>query len=252
MSGLIQIEQVRRTRVLRLNDPDARNALTPALLAELRAAVEEAEEDPEARAVVITGDGERFCAGGDIGVMDQGVSGGYRYVREVIGLFRRVEHMSTPVIAAVDGYALGGGMELALSCDLILAAETASFGLPESKLGAVPGYAIVRLPELIGRPRAKELMWSGRRIPAAEALEYGIVLAVHPPAELLDAALELGDRVAAMPRITAEVIKLAANGSIADRTLAETTVSAALFWGTDELAEGLAAFRERRAPQFER
>jgi enoyl-CoA hydratase len=233
-----------------LADPDRRNALGPAVLRHLRGAFADLTVDRSIRAIVIDAEGEHFCAGGDFAVFDVGVAAGRDYVLEVIGCFRIIEHARMPVIAAVQGFALGGGFELAMSCDLVVATDTAQFGLPETGIGAIPGYAIVRLPELIGRQRAKRLMWTGERLGSQEAQALGLVTAVVPADGLAAAAEDLARQVILPPRVAVELVKAAANREIADRSLFESTTAAALMWGTEGIAEGRRAFYERRTPVF--
>jgi enoyl-CoA hydratase/carnithine racemase len=239
-----------RTAWIKLADPDRRNALTQPLIASIREDFGAMAADPSVRVIVLSAEGDHFCAGGDIGAFDLGVVGGRDYVHDIIGLFRLIEHCRKPVIAAVRGFAFGGGFELAMSCDLIVAGTSAKLSLPEIGVGAIPGYAIVRLPELIGRQRAKHLMWTAERMDAARAAELGLVTSVVVDTELEKTAQALADRVGGAPRVATELIKAAVNCDIADRALFESTTAASLLWGTESIKEGKSAFYEHRPAVF--
>jgi enoyl-CoA hydratase/carnithine racemase len=248
--GVVDVRVEGRIGRIRLDDPKRLNALGPAVLAGLEAALDRVEADPAVRVVVLEAAGEHFSAGGDIAVFDLGVAAGRDYVRRVIASFRRLEHLAKPVVAAVRGFALGGGFELAMACDLVVASTTARFGLPETKVGAIPGYAVIRLPEIVGRQRAKEIIWSARRLEPAEAVALGLAVAEVADDQLEASVLRLAGQVAGVPRVAAEVIKAAVNGGIADRALFESTTAAALMWGTAGIKEGQRAFYEKRPPAF--
>lgn len=246
----VDLEVNDRVGVVTLNDPARRNALGPLLLDAFHSVWSEVERNREIRSVVLRGAGADFCAGGDISTFDRGVASGRDYVYDVVGAFRRIEHCRKPVIAAVRGRALGGGFELVMACDLVLASETARFALPELSVGAVPAFALVRLGELIGRARAKDLAWSSRRIEPAEAERLGLVAAVVPDEELDEAAVRRAGALAGLPRVAAETVKAAINREVADHALFESTTAAAMLWGTEGIAEGRRAFYEKRAPDF--
>jgi enoyl-CoA hydratase len=190
--SLIQGELHDGTLVLTLNRPAQLNALNRDVLTSLDDWIERIVADPAVRVVVITGSGERaFCAGADIeGFLDLGADGAYELMRYGQGVFDRLERLPQPVIAAVNGYALGGGCELALACDLRFAAEHARFGQPEITLANLPGWGgTQRLPRLVGPARAKHLIFTGAYADAREALAIGLADAVHPGPQLLDATL---------------------------------------------------------------
>jgi enoyl-CoA hydratase/carnithine racemase len=239
-----------RVGIVTMSDPARRNVLGPDMVSALSAALAELDRDPGVRSIVLRGEGPHFCAGGDITTFERGVAGGRDYVYDVLGVCRLIEHMRRPVIAAVRGYALGGGFELALACDEIVASQTARFGLPELSVGAVPAFALIRLSEITGRSFCKRLAWSQDRLTAAEALERDIVSLVVPDGELDDRVADRAARLAALPRVAAETVKASVNREIADRTLFESATSAAVMWGTQAIAEGRLAFLEKRAPDF--
>jgi enoyl-CoA hydratase/carnithine racemase len=237
----------------RLDRPDARNALSPELMEELASVVERWDENPEVRCIVIAGGDKWFAAGADIKVMAT------RSFQEVLTspaarFWPRLAAIRTPLVAAVSGYALGGGCELALACDMIVAAESAEFGQPEILLGIIPGGGgTQRLARVMGKQRAMELVLTGRRIDAAEAHQLGIVTQLAPADGWLDAALELAARIAERPPLA---VRLAKQAVLAAE---ETTLSAGLdnerrlyelAMATEDRVEGMNAFVEKRKPEF--
>jgi enoyl-CoA hydratase/carnithine racemase len=239
--------------VSRLNRPEARNALSPELMAELAAALEELDADPEVRCVVIAGSDEAFAAGADIKAMAERRFDEALY-HPAASFWRRLAALKTPLVAAVSGWALGGGCELALACDLIVASETAEFGQPEITLGIIPGGGgTQRLARVLGKQRTMELVLTGRRISAAEARHAGLVNVVAEEGRWLDEALELATKVAKRPPIAARLAKQAVIA--AD----ETSLSAGmdmerrlyeLSFATEDRVEGMKAFVEKRKPDF--
>jgi enoyl-CoA hydratase/carnithine racemase len=237
----------------RLNRPEARNALSPELMAELAEALERFDTDPEVHCIVIAGSDDVFAAGADIRALAE------REFHEALfhpaaAFWRRVAECRTPLIAAVSGWALGGGCELALCCDLIVASETAEFGQPEVTLGIIPGGGgTQRLARAVGKQRAMELMLTGRRFDAAEAERMGIVNAVAKKREWLDAALELARRIASRPPLATKLAKQAvlageetglAAGLEQERRLYELAMA------TEDRVEGMQAFLEKRKPTY--
>jgi enoyl-CoA hydratase/carnithine racemase len=237
----------------RLDRPEARNALSPELMGELAGAVESFDADPEVRCIVIAGGDEAFASGADIGALRE------RSFQEALvhpsALFwRRLAACRTPLVAAVSGWALGGGCELALLCDMIVASETAVFGQPEVTLGIIPGGGgTQRLARAVGKQRAMELVLTGRRFDAVEAAAMGIVNAVHPQGEWLERALALARTVAQRPPIAVRLAKqaiLAAEeaglsaGLESERRLYELSMA------TEDRIEGMQAFLDRRRPEF--
>jgi enoyl-CoA hydratase/carnithine racemase len=237
----------------RLNRPDARNALSADLMEELAAACERWDTDEEIRCIVIAGSDEWFAAGADIKAMatrtlvDTLTTPAARFWERLAGL-------RTPLVAAVSGFALGGGCELALSCDLIVASETAEFGQPEILLGIIPGGGgTQRLARVIGKQRAMELVLTGRRISAEEARSFGIVNTVAPRKEWLEAALELADVVARRPPLAVRFGKqavLAADETPLSAGLSQERRLYELAMATEDRVEGMNAFLEKRKPEF--
>ena len=239
--------------LVRLNRPDARNALSPELMEELAAQCERWDEDPEVGCIVIAGDDDWFAAGADIRVMAE------RSFVETLAapaarFWPRLAAVRTPLVAAVSGYALGGGCELALACDMIVASEKAQFGQPEILLGIIPGGGgTQRLARILGKQRAMELVLTGRRIDAAEAAMLGIVNRVVKPREWLDSALELADVVARRPPLAVRLAKqavLAADETPLGAGLDQERRLYELAMATEDRVEGMTAFLEKRRPEF--
>ena len=237
----------------RLNRPDARNALSPELMAELAGALEGFDADPEVRCIVIAGSDEAFAAGADIRALAE------REFHEALfhpaaAFWRRVAECRTPLIAAVSGWALGGGCELALICDLIVASETAEFGQPEITLGIIPGGGgTQRLARAVGKQRAMELVLTGRRFDAAEADRMGIVNVVTKKREWLDTALDLARRIASRPPIATRLAKqavLAADETGLAAGLEQERRLYELAMATEDRVEGMTAFLEKRKPEY--
>jgi enoyl-CoA hydratase/carnithine racemase len=237
----------------RLDRPDARNALSPELMEELATVFERWDEDAEVRCIVIAGGEAWFAAGADIKAMAK------RTLPEVITspaarFWPRLAAVRTPTIAAVSGYALGGGCELALACDMIVASEEAEFGQPEILLGIIPGGGgTQRLARVMGKQRAMELVLTGRRIGAAEAHSLGIVTRLAPPGGWLDAALELAGEVAERPPLAARLAKqavLAAEETALTAGLEHERRLYELAMATEDRVEGMNAFIEKRKPEF--
>ena len=243
---------LRGVALVTLQRPEALNALSFALLDELAAALESLDGDPTCRAIVITGEGDRaFAAGADILELEPQTSatltatGGF-------AVWDRIGAIGLPLIAAVRGFALGGGCELAMACDMIVAAEDASFGQPEIRLGVMPGAGgTQRLTRAIGKARAMELILTGRTMTAQEADAHGLITRIVPAAATVDAALELAARIAAMPPLAVRAAK-AAILDAEERNLSEGLARerAAFFrlFDTEDQAEGMTAFTQKRPP----
>ena len=239
--------------VVTLNRPEALNALSPALLSALCDALEALNADAEIRAILITGSARAFAAGADIlAMVDQTPADVLR--ADTLAYWKRLRSIDKPLIAAVAGYAFGGGCELALQCDLIVAAETASFAQPEIKLGIMPGAGgTQRLAKAIGPYRAMELILTGEPLTAREAYDLGLVNRLVPPERLLDEARQLAMQVAAQPPIAVRLARQALRHGV-EHTLHEGLEverrNFTLLFGTHDQAEGMAAFLEKRPPHF--
>jgi enoyl-CoA hydratase len=253
---IVQSERRGAVALLTLNRPDALNALDVATLEALLVRVGEVAGDPGVRALVITGAGRAFAAGADIAAMQSfGAPEAGAFSRLGHGAFAALEDLSVPTIAAVNGFALGGGCELALACDWILATEKARFGQPEVNLGILPGFGgTSRLVRRVGLAWAKQLVLSGETITADEALRIGLANRVFAPEALLDAALAAGESIAAKgPLAVAAAKRVMQQGQDADVRTAGALEQEAFAAGfaTADRAEGMAAFLEKRDPKFE-
>ncbi len=241
-----------------LNRPNAGNSVSLGLLAALEAAVKDAAADPQLRAVIIRGDGQRyFCTGADLKeratMSPKQVTD---FLDRINALFRGIETLPCPVIAAIGGYALGGGLELALACDLRIAGENAQLGLPETSLGIIPGAGgTQRLSRAIGLPRAKSMIFTAERIDARRALEIGLVQSVHHTPDLARAALHLAaDTISRNAPIALRQAKLALNEGYdvgLDAGLKIERKAYAVTIPTEDRVEALNAFREKRKPRFQ-
>jgi enoyl-CoA hydratase/carnithine racemase len=240
--------------LLKLNRPEARNALSPEMMEEIASELERLDPDPEVRCVVISGSDEVFAAGADIRAMAERTLPEALY-HPAAGFWRRVAAIKTPLVAAVSGYALGGGCELALSCDMIVASETALFGQPEITLGIIPGGGgTQRLARVLGKQRTMEYVLTGRRFDAGMAFQWGIVNKVVRQQDHELEAIELARTIAERPPLAVRLAKQAviaaeetalSAGVEAERRLYEIAMA------TEDRVEGMTAFIEKREPKYE-
>jgi enoyl-CoA hydratase len=242
--------------VITINRPDKLNALNAGTIRQLDVVVREVQDDEAIRAVILTGAGEKaFVAGADIAELSQmGPIDGVQVSRDGQQTFRMLERLPKPVIAAVNGFALGGGLELAMACHIRLASAKAKFGLPEVKLGIIPGYGgTTRLPRLVGRGRALELMMTGDMIDAAEAYRIGLVNRVEEPDALLDAARTMARKMMANGPIALalaiEAVDRGMSTTIDDAQILESRLFG-LLASTSDMREGMTAFLEKRKADF--
>ena len=249
----IQVEQRGRVGVIRLDRPQALNALNSALNAELGRAVAAFDADAGIGCMLLTGSDKAFAAGADIKEMAE-KSAVEVFTEDFAGNWDAVARARKPVVAAVAGFALGGGCELAMQCDLIIAADTAKFGQPEIKLGVIPGSAgTQRLPRALGKAKAMDLILTGRMMEAAEAERAGLVARVVPAAALMEEALRVAQTIASMslPALIAakEAVNRAFESPLAEGARFERRIFATLFATADQ-KEGMAAFIDKRPPKF--
>ena len=242
---------------LTLNRPEVMNSLNFELLHRLRERIDQVRFRREVRVVVITGAGEKaFCSGADLkeraGLAPDQVK---EFIYTIRNLFTAIEQLNKPVIAGVNGIALGGGTELALACDIRIAAATASLGLTETRLAIIPGAGgTQRLPRLVGRGKAKELIFTGRRVDAAEALGIGLANQVCPPEELIEACRRMAAMICETGPIAIEQAKYAINHGLETDIATGLAIESAAYWvtiPTEDRLEGLAAFREKRKPVYQ-
>jgi enoyl-CoA hydratase len=254
MSNLILPETHGPVLLLRLNRPEALNALNLALMRDLSAALTVADANPAVRCIVLTGSEKAFAAGADVREM-QAKTYAQAFGDDIFGPeAAAITRIRKPIIAAVAGYCLGGGCELAMLCDFILCADTARFGQPEINLGIIPGMGgSQRLTRLIGKSKAMDMVLTGRMMDAVEAERSGLVSRVIPAADLLAEAIKAATTIAQKSWLAVMAAKEAVNrsqeGSLSDGLLFERRQFQALF-GTEDQKEGMAAFVEKRAARF--
>ncbi|MGP8194630.1 MAG: enoyl-CoA hydratase-related protein [Syntrophobacteraceae bacterium] len=244
-----------QTRILTLNRPEVMNSFNFALLRELAEKVELFQWDPEVRVIIITGAEKAFCAGADLKERATMPEDQVRkFIFTLRSLFTFIELMNKPVIAAVNGIALGGGTELALACDIRIASESATMGLTETRLAIIPGGGgTQRLPRSVGKGKAKELIFTGRRVDAKEALEIGLVNKVAPAGKLIDECLEMAAMICEAGPIAITQAKYAVNYGCEVDLHSGLAIESNAYWvtiPTEDRMEGLTAFREKRKPVY--
>jgi enoyl-CoA hydratase len=236
-----------------LNRGDKLNALTPAMLARLEAIAAELEQNRDVRVVLLTGHGRAFCVGADIYAWSalEPLQMWRQWIRDGHRVFDRIARLPQPVIAVLNGYTFGGGLELALAADLRLAVEGIQLALPEVTLGTIPGWAgTQRLPALIGAARAKQMIFTGQRVDASTAERWGLVNEVISAETLMERAREIAETIARNAPVAVQLSKQLIDGAGHNGATLEALASGLTAY-TDDLKEGLAAFRERRPPNFQ-
>jgi enoyl-CoA hydratase len=249
-------EKKKNIGILTINRPQKMNAISNELTAELKQLLDDIENDSSIRVLIITGQGDKaFVAGADISeLIDRNAALGRRVTKERQEIFSRIENLQVPVIAAVNGYALGGGLELALACSVRICSNTAQFGAPEVKLGIIPGDGgTQRLPRLVGLGRAMEMILTGDFIDAEEAFRIGLVNRVFPHDLLMQKTMELAQKIASRPPLAIRFAKDAVNRSQAGSPTSGYTLESylhALSCTTEDKNEGISAFLEKRKGKF--
>ena len=234
-----------------LNRPKVMNCLGKLTISELYSVFNEADMDDDVKVLVITGAGSVFCAGDDISEFQTfTLAKGRALGRNFVGLMLLIEKLSKPVIAAVNGAALAGGFELALACDITIASDKALFGLPESKVGAVAGFAAVRLPQIIGVKKARELLFTADVIDAKEAERLGLVNKVVPAEELQSATRAMAEKIMQAAPISLWLSKNICSGLAGGQEMAFSSGGTVLMFGTEDFKEGFSSFLQKRKPQF--
>ncbi|WP_319406919.1 enoyl-CoA hydratase-related protein [uncultured Desulfosarcina sp.] len=253
---ILLTEQQDGVAVITLNRPEVMNSFNFALLHALAERIADIRFDPLVRVVIITGAGDRaFCSGADL--KERSTLSPVQvkeYIFTIRNLFTAIEQLNKPVIAAVNGVALGGGTELALASDIRIAAETATMGLTEARLAIIPGAGgTQRLPRLVGKGKAKELIFTGKRISAAEALEIGLVNKVCAPELLIDNCRQMAAEICETGPVAIEQAKYAINYGMETDLSTGLAIESNAYWvciPTEDRLEGLAAFREKRKPVY--
>lgn len=240
--------------VLTIDDPARLNAMGSTFWAGMREALAALEADARVRAVIVTGAGEKaFSAGGDIASFASltDVTAKREFQQDCMRTFAAVEESPLPVVAAVNGYAMGGGCELALACDVVVAGDNAVFAMPEGAVGLVPGFGVLRAPAVIGRHWTKLMMFAGERVDADTALRIGLAQKVVPAAELMTTAWELAARIAGMAPLALATGKGLVNRGVDRGEFDHSTAALTTLHATADAAEGIAAFVGKRTPTFE-
>ena len=240
--------------IITLNRPAALNAMNTETVNEMRQLLAEINEDENIRCLILTGEGRAFCAGGDINEESETrVITGYKFSRNCAEVLDTIEHFRTPVIAAINGYALGGGLEFALACDIRIASKKAFLGSPEISLAVIPGWGgTQRLPRLIPVSKAKQLMFTGDKVSAEEAYRIGLVDEVSEPEELMKDAMEMAEKIAHWGPLAMKYLKIAVTDGIECDLQRGLQIEAALFaqlYGTEDQQEAMHAFLEKRPPK---
>jgi enoyl-CoA hydratase len=252
----IIFEKHENVAVIKFNRPKALNAINPQLLAEVHKALDEIEKDPSLKVVVLTGEGDKaFIAGADISYMVNLSSlGARRWALEGHDLGFRIENFPIPVIACVNGFALGGGAEMAMACDFIYASETAKFGQPEINLGLIPGFGgTQRLPRLVGKAMARELCMTGGMISAQEAKAIGLVNKVFPPDRLWEETMKTAQLIATKGKVALRGVKQCIDRGYDTDLRRGCQIEADAFGfclASPDAKEGMSAFLEKRKPDF--
>lgn len=249
--GNVEFEKRGAIALVTLDEPGKLNALSAGIREGVTASLARIEADPEIRVGIITGSGEKaFCAGADISGFDFAAAAVKQFIEDIVTFLASPESCSKPLIAAVNGMAFGGGFELAIACDFILASERASFGVPEIKLGLLPGFAVVRLADIVGRPKAKEMSILGDPISAEEAVRLGLALRTVAPERLMEEAMAMAEKIASKPQMAVRMAKSFYNRGLGGDDLRTARDAFPFLFMTPDAREGVTAFREKRKPKF--
>ena len=236
--------------IITMNYQERLNALSNQLRTDLAAAYDEALNDKEIGALILTGAGRAFCAGADISGFKFDTQSIRKFMRDVMSFLASLEKYPKPVIAAVNGLALGGGLEIAISCDVVVASDKARFGVPEAAIGLAPGFAILRLHQIVGRAKSKELAMTCDQISAEEALSIGLINKVVPHEKLIDASMEMAQKIISKAPVAIEVIKASVNRQLHGEELAYALEAMSMLFKSEDAKEGMDAFLNKRKPDF--
>ena len=249
--GSVNFETRGKVALLTLDEPQKLNALSLGIRQGILEGLKQADADDDIRVAVITGNGGKaFCAGANIGEFDFDPEKARSFLIDAMEVLAAPENTRKIVISAVNGIAYGGGFELAIASDFIIASDRAKFAVPEIKLGLLPGFAIVRLQGIVGRAKAKEMSILGEPISAEEACRLGVALRVVPHAELLTSALAFAEQIAAKPRLAVRMAKSFYNRGLGGDDIRHAIDGFPFLFMHEDAREGIAAFREKRQPEF--
>ncbi len=249
--GSVEFEKIDSIAIITLDEPAKLNALSAGIRQGVAECLAMIDRDEEIRVGIITGRGDKaFCAGADIGGFPETAQEARNFIATMLPFLASPERCRKPLVAAVNGLAFGGGFELAIACDFVIASERAKFAVPEIQLGLLPGFALVRLHDIVGRPKAKELSMLGEPLDAAEAARLGIALRVTTHDRLLDEAMAFARKLAAKPPMALEMAKSFYNRGLGGDEMRYAVDSFPILFLTDDVKEGVAAFREKRKPEF--
>jgi enoyl-CoA hydratase/carnithine racemase len=249
--GSVNYETRGKVAILTLDEPAKLNALSAGIRSGILEGLKKADADDAIRVAVITGSGDKaFCAGADVGDFDFDPEKARGFVIAVLEVLAAPENTRKPVISAVNGIAYGGGFELAMASDFIIASDRARFAVPEIKLGLLPAFAVVRLADIVGRAKAKEMSMLGDPVSAEEACRLGLVLRVVPHQSVLAEALAFAERIASKPRFAVQLAKSFYNRGLGGDEMRYAVDGFPLLFMHEDAREGVAAFREKRAPKL--
>lgn len=249
--GSVSYETEDRIAILTLDEPAKLNALSTGIREGILEGLKRVDADDAIRVAIITGSGDKaFCAGADIGGFDFEPEKVRTFMLKAMEVLSAPENCRKPVIAAVNGIAFGGGFELAIACDFIIASDRARFAVPEIKLGLLPGFAIVRLHNMIGRAKAKKMSILGDPITSEEACRLGLVLRVVPHDKVLAEAKEFAGRIASKPRLAVQMAKSFYNAGLGGDEMRHAIDGFPLLFMHEDAREGISAFREKRDAKF--
>ena len=249
--GSVNYETRGKVAILTLDEPGKLNALSPGIREGIIEGLKKVDADDAIRVAIITGSGDKaFCAGADISGFSFEPEKVRSFMLVALAVLAAPENTRKPVISAVNGIAYGGGFELAIASDFIIASDRARFAVPEIKLGLLPGFAIVRLHDMIGRAKAKELSILGDPITAEEACRLGLVLRVVPHDKVLAEAIEFAERIASKPKLAVQMAKSFYNRGLGGDEMRHAIDGFPLLFMHEDAREGISAFREKREPKF--
>jgi enoyl-CoA hydratase/carnithine racemase len=249
--GSVNYETRGKVAILTLDEPTKLNALSAGIRSGILEGLKKADADDAVRAVVITGSGDKaFCAGADIGDFDFDPEKARGFLVAVLEVLSAPENTRKPVISAVNGIAYGGGFELAMASDFIIASDRARFAVPEIRLGLLPAFAVARLQDIVGRAKAKEMSMLGDPVSAEEACRLGLVLRVVPHQSVLAEAVAFAERIASKPGLAVQMAKSFYNRGLGGDEMRHVIDGLPLLFMHQDAREGVAAFREKREPKF--